>query len=111
MRRTSFFPSPTGLAAVRKAAEEAFNQVDLSMIKPGQTVNVCASHHGFTLLGGEPYAKLLGCAGRDCRTHRYPKFRLRAGVGLRFRETEEYIKRYKLDEHYKGKARGVAPHR
>ena len=35
--------------------------------------------------------------------------RLRAGVGLRFRETEEYIKRYKLDEHYKGKATGVAP--
>src|SRR5271157_4932351 len=49
------YPSETGLAAVRKAAEEALNGVDLSMIKPGQTVNVCASHHGFTLLGGEPY--------------------------------------------------------
>ncbi len=35
--------------------------------------------------------------------------RLRAGVGLRFRETEEYIRRYKLDEYFNGKARGVAP--
>jgi hypothetical protein len=80
------------------------------MIKPGQSVNVCASHHGFTLLGGEPYAELLR-AVRDVIAARTgtQNIRLRAGVGLRFRETEEYIKRYHLDEHYKGKARGVAP--
>jgi len=73
-------------------------------------VNICASHHGFTLLGGEPYAELLR-AVRDVIAARTgtQNIRLRAGVGLRFRETEEYIKRYKLDEHYKGKARGVAP--
>jgi hypothetical protein len=104
------YPSEAGLAAVRKAAEEALNRVDMSMIKPGQSVNVCASHHGFTLLGGEPYAELLR-AVRDVIAARTgtQNIRLRAGVGLRFRETEEYIKRYKLDEHYKGKARGVAP--
>ena len=80
------------------------------MIKPGQSVNVLASHHGFTLLGGEPYAELL----RVVRDMIFAKtgvqdIRLRAGVGLRFRETEEYIKRYKLDEHFKGKAKGMAP--
>jgi hypothetical protein len=35
--------------------------------------------------------------------------RLRAGVGLRFRETEEYIKRFALDEYFHGKAEGIAP--
>jgi hypothetical protein len=104
------YPSEAGIAAVREAAEEALSRVDMSMIKPGQSVNVCASHHGFTLLGGEPYAELLRVV-RDVIAARTgtQNIRLRAGVGLRFRETEEYIKRYRLDEHYKGKARGVAP--
>lgn len=99
-----------GMEAIRKAAEEALAKVDMSMIKPGQSVNVLASHHGFTLLGGEPYAELLRVV-RDVIAERTgtEDIRLRAGVGLRFRETEEYIKRYKLDEHYKGKARGIAP--
>jgi hypothetical protein len=35
--------------------------------------------------------------------------RLRAGVGMRFRETEEYIRSHKLDEYFGGKASGVAP--
>lgn len=104
------YPGEGGLAAIRKAAEEALRKVDLSMIKPGDSVNILASHHGFTLLGGEPYAEMLRVI-RDVVAERTgtENIRLRAGVGLRFRETEEYIKRYKLDEHYKGKARGVAP--
>lgn len=104
------YPGEGGIAKVREAAEAALSKVDLSMIKPGQSVNVLASHHGFTLLGGEPYAELLRVV-RDIIASRTgaEDIRLRAGVGLRFRETEEYIKRYKLDEHYKGKARGIAP--
>lgn len=104
------YPGEGGIANVRKAAEAALSNVDLSMIKPGQSVNVLASHHGFTLLGGEPYAELLRVV-RDVIAERTgtQDIRLRAGVGLRFRETEEYIKRYKLDEHYRGKARGMAP--
>jgi hypothetical protein len=35
--------------------------------------------------------------------------RLRAGVGLRFRESEEYIKKFRLDEYFQGKALGIAP--
>lgn len=104
------YPGDGGMATIRKHAEAALAKVDMSMIKPGQSVNVLASHHGFTLLGGEPYAELLRVV-RDVIAERTgaTDIRLRAGVGLRFRETEEYIKRYKLDEHYKGKARGVAP--
>lgn len=104
------YPGEGGMATIRKYAEAALSKVDMSMIKPGQSVNVLASHHGFTLLGGEPYAELLRVV-RDVIAERTgaTDIRLRAGVGLRFRETEEYIKRYKLDEHYKGKARGMAP--
>lgn len=104
------YPSDKGLTAVREAAEKALEKVDMSMIKPGHSVNICASHHGFTLLGGEPYAELLKTV-RDVIAERTgtQNIRLRAGVGLRFRETEEYIKSFKLDEHYKGRAAGIAP--
>ncbi|MGC8604443.1 MAG: hypothetical protein ACP5VS_12265, partial [Desulfomonilaceae bacterium] len=104
------FPSDEGVASVRRYTEQALSKIDMGKIKPEHNVNILSSHHGFTLLGGEPYAEMLrtirdvveektGCAN----------IRLRAGVGLRFRETEEYIRRYKLDEYFKGKARGVAP--
>ncbi|NLC07725.1 MAG: hypothetical protein GX755_07155 [Syntrophomonadaceae bacterium] len=104
------FPGENGLAKVRQAAEEALMKVDMSMIKPEHSVNVLASHHGFTLLGGEPYAELLK-AIKDVVEKRTgcKNIRLRAGVGMRFRETEEYIKRYGLDSYYNGKAIGVAP--
>jgi hypothetical protein len=84
--------------------------MDMSKIKPEHKVNILSSHHGFTLLGGEPYAEMLRTI-RDVIEEKTgcSNIRLRAGVGLRFRETEEYIRRYKLDEHFKGKARGVAP--
>jgi len=104
------YPSEKGLDAIREAAEKALENVDMSMIKPGDSVNVCASHHGFTILGGEPYAILLKTV-RDVIAKKTgtENIRLRAGVGLRFRETEEYIKSFGLDVHYKNRAKGVAP--
>ena len=103
-------PGPGGVAAVRKAAEDALAGIDMSMIKPEHSVNVLASHHGFTLLGGEPYAEMLKTI-KDVVERRTgcKNIRLRAGVGLRFRETEEYIRRHGLDQHFQGKAIGVAP--
>lgn len=104
------YPGEGGVAAVRQATEEALQKIDMSKIKPEHSVNILASHHGFTLLGGEPYAEMLKTikdvieARTGCKD-----IRLRAGVGLRFRETEEYIKRYGLDKHFNGKAIGVAP--
>lgn len=104
------FPGEGGLAAVRRHTEEALKNVDMGRIEPEHKVNILSSHHGFTLLGGEPYAEMLRTI-RDVIEERTgcTNIRLRAGVGLRFRETEEYIRRYKLDEYFKGKARGVAP--
>lgn len=95
---------------IKEAAYESLRGIDMSMIKPEHTVNVLASHHGFTLLGGEPYAILLRCI-RDIIIEKTgcENIRLRAGVGMRFRETEEYMKSYGLDKHYKNKVSGVAP--
>jgi len=104
------YPGDEGIVAVRRRTEEALESVDMSRIKPEHSVNICSSHHGFTLLGGDPYAEMLKTI-RDVIEERTgcKNIRLRAGVGLRFRETEEYIRRYKLDEYFNGKARGVAP--
>lgn len=105
---------PGGSDALDKLYKLACNElrkVDMSMIKPTDSVNVLASHHGFTLLGGQPYAILLK-AIRDVVHEKTgsDNIRLRAGVGMRFRETEEYIKRYELDKHYgAGKTKGIAP--
>lgn len=105
------YPGDKGLDAVREATRAALAKVRMDMIKPEHSVNICASHHGFTLLGGAPYAEMLKVL-RDVIFERTgcANIRLRAGVGLRFRETEEYIRSFGLDGHFgKGKARGVAP--
>lgn len=93
-----------------EVAKDSIRKVDMSYIKPEHSVNVLASHHGFTLLGGQPYALLLK-AIRDVVEEKTgcKNIRLRAGVGMRFRETEEYIKRYGLDVYYHGQTKGVAP--
>lgn len=104
------YPSDDGIEAIEKVARESLEKIDMSMIKPGDSVNVCASHHGFTILGGEPYAMLLKVV-RDMIAEKTgtEDIRLRAGNGLRFRETEEYMKAFGLVDHYNGKAKCVAP--
>lgn len=102
--------SDDDISTVRRATEEALAEVDMSMIKPKDKVNILASHHGFTLYGGGPYAEMLRTLHDVVQERTGAKrIRLRAGVGLRFRETEEYIKRFKLDEHFNGQAEGIAP--
>ncbi len=100
-----------GLKIIDQATRKSLENVDMSMIKEDNSVNICASHHGFTLLGGAPYAQMLKTI-RDVVEERTgsKNIRLRAGVGMRLRETEEYIKAFGLDEYFgKGKARGVSP--
>jgi len=104
------FPGSDGVAVIRKAAEDALAKVDMSKITAGSTVNILASHHGFTFYGGQPYAEMLR-AIKDVVEERTEakEVRLRAGLGMRFRETEEYIKAHGLDEYFNGKALGIAP--
>jgi hypothetical protein len=104
------FPGEQGIEAIRRASWESLARIDMTKIKKGDSVNILASHHGFTLLGGTPYAEMLKVT-RDFIEERTgtEDIRLRAGVGLRFRETEEYIQRFGLDKYFKGKAKGMAP--
>lgn len=105
-----FWP-PENPKEMDRATREALKNVNMAMIKPGDSVNLLASHHGWTILGGGPYTQMLKTI-KDVIQERTgcTDIRLRAGVGLRFRETEEYIKRFGLDEYFgKGKARGIAP--
>jgi hypothetical protein len=101
---------PGNSELIEEVTRKALAGVNMDMIKPGDSVNVLASHHGWTLLGGEPYTALLR-AIKDVVEERTgcQDIRLRAGVGLRFRETEEYMKRFKLDSYYDGKVAGIAP--
>lgn len=104
------YPSEAGKEAIREATIKSLENVDMSMIKPENSVNICASHHGFTLLGGEAYTEMLKTVRDEIiRRTGCRNVRLRAGVGMRLRETEEYIKAFKLDEYFEGKAKGVAP--
>jgi hypothetical protein len=104
------YPNGGGEEIIREQTEKALAAVDFSKIKAGHKVNILASHHGFTFLGGKPYAEMLRTI-KDVVLRETPakEVRLRAGLGMRFRETEEYIKAHGLDEHFEGKALGIAP--
>ncbi len=95
---------------IRDRAQIALKTINMNKIQPDDSVNILASHHGFSLYGGEAYAEMIRTIRDEiekrCRTS---DIRLRAGVGLRFRETEEYIKRFELDKYFKGQASGIAP--
>ncbi|WP_225624236.1 hypothetical protein [Thermoanaerobacterium thermosaccharolyticum] len=53
------YPGDNGIESIKKATEKALDKVDMSFIKPEHSVNILASHHGFTLLGGEAYAEMI----------------------------------------------------
>ncbi len=95
---------------IRELTDRALKDVDLSKIQPGDSVNILTSHHGYSIQGGEAYAEMIRAIRdeieRRCRTS---NIHLRAGVGLRFRETEEYIHKFQLDKYFDGKAIGIAP--
>ncbi len=98
------------LKVIRRATERAMAGIDLSRIKPGDSVNILASHHGFTIAGGGPYAEMLRTIRDEIeRVTGTSDIRLRAGVGLRVRETEEYIQDHNLNVDFHGKAIGIAP--
>src|SRR4030042_5298939 len=104
------FPGQSGVKGIREATEASLEKVNMSMIRPSDSVNILASHHSFTLMGGEPYAELVRTV-KDVIQRRTGARDIRfiSGVGLRFRESEEYIKKFSLDKYFDGKAWGIAP--
>ena len=86
---------------IRELTIQELRHVDLSKIKAGDSVNILASSHGFSIFGGEGYAEMIR-AVRDevVRCSGTENIALVAGVGLRFRETEEYITKFGLDRYF-----------
>ncbi len=80
-----FWP-PENPEAMRKATRDALASVNMDIIKPGDSVNLLGSHHGWTILGGRPYTEMIKTV-KDVIQERTgcTDIRLRAGVGLRLR--------------------------
>ena len=97
-------------AEIRRRTLATLEKIDLKKVRPGDSVNILTSHHGYSIFGGHAYAEMVRTI-RDEMQRRTgtTDIRLRAGVGLRFRETEEYIAKFGLDEYFQGKAKGIAP--
>lgn len=95
---------------IAKETLEALSTVDLSHIKKDDKVNILASHHGFTLLGGFAYAQMLRTIKDEInRRTGCSNVWLIAGNGLRFNESEAYIKQHGLTEYFEGKVKNVSP--
>jgi len=104
------YPGEGGIRAIREHTEASLADVDMSMIGASDSVNILCSHHSFYLMEGEPYAEFIRTL-KDVVHDRTGTgdIRLLAGVGLRYRESEEYIMRLGLDKYFDGKAWGIAP--
>ena len=98
------------LSAVRRAAEKALAGVDMGMIKPTDSVNLLCSEHGFSMLGGQPYAEMLRTI-RDVVRERTgcENIRLRFCVGSGLTEAREMIPYYGLDEYFEGRVKATWP--
>jgi len=104
----TIYPSKEGINLIRKETEKSLDKIDMSMVKSKDTVDILAYHHGFVLLGGEAYAEMIRTIKDVVEKKTGAKVRLKVGSGVRFREPEEYIKLFKLDEYFNKKAYGVA---
>jgi len=99
------------ISRVAKATREALASVDMSMIEPGHTVNVVSCEHGFSMMGGKPYAEMLKTI-KDVVQERTgcEKIRLRVGAWQGFREADEVIEHFGLAEHFgKRRVSGFGP--
>ena len=98
------------LSSVWRATEEALAGVDMEMIKPGDTVNLLCSEHGFSILGGEPYVEMLRTI-KDTVQGRTGcnNIRLRFCTGGGLTEAREMIPYFRLDEYFEGRVKGTGP--
>lgn len=98
------------LSNLRRAAENSLTGVDMSMIKSGDSINLLCSEHGFSMLGGEPYAEMLRTV-KDVVRERTgcENIRLRFCAGSGLTEAREMIPYFKLDEYFEGRVKATWP--
>lgn len=96
---------------VREAARSALDGVDMSMIKPGDTVNVLCSEHGFAMMGGDAYAELLRTV-RDEVVRRTGTEKVKLAMSSANSKFEQYeiVPRFGLDEHFHGQVFSFGPY-
>ena len=97
-----------GVEQIKAFTEKALATVDMSRIRPGDSVNIVTSEHGFYLLGGDHYHEMIK-AIRDavwektgCRD-----IRLRVAGGMHAKEAEDVINHFDLRDEFNGKAAGT----
>lgn len=95
------------LSIIRETTREALSKVNMSMIRPQDSVNILCSEHGFNILDGEPYAEMLRVI-KDVVQERTgcKKIRLRVAAGIRQKEGPEIIEHYAFDRYFEGQAKG-----
>jgi hypothetical protein len=97
------------LEAVAKATEDALAGVDMSMIKPEHKVNVLSCEHGFYMFGGAAYIEMLKTIKRVVEDRTGCKVRLRLAMYRGFKEADEVIAHFGLEELFEGKVAGAGP--
>jgi hypothetical protein len=99
------------LAPIRRAARDALAGVDMSMIRPGDTVNILCSEHGFAMMGGEAYAELIKTI-RDEVVERTSCQRVRLAFSSAMSKSEgaEIIPRFGFQDHFRGQVFGFGPY-
>lgn len=98
------------ISEVKRVGDEALASVDMTNIKPGDTVKVLSSEHGFSIMGGEPYVAMLEAVKDNIRARtNCNDIRLMVGAYKGFRESDEFIAHYDLKRRFDGKAYGYGP--
>ncbi|MFM0156913.1 hypothetical protein [Paraburkholderia sediminicola] len=99
------------VVGVRKAAEIALEQIDMSCIGPSETVNLLCSEHGFAMNGGEAYAELIRTI-KDVVEQRTGNRKIRLGFGCALNSIEalEVLPRFGLEEYFGGRTVHFGPY-
>ncbi len=99
------------LSAIERATDQALSLVDMGMIRPGDTVKLLSSEHGFSIMGGRPYARMLEAIKNNIQTRtRCQDVRLMVGAYKGFREADEVIAHHDLTRVFDGKVYGYGPY-
>jgi len=99
------------LSVIVKATDETLSSVHMEMIKPGDTVKLLSSEHGYSILGGEPYVRMLEAIKDNIQARTgCEDVRLMVGAYKGFREADEFIGHYDLKRRFDGKVYGYGPY-
>jgi hypothetical protein len=64
------------ITAITNATTKALSSVDMTMIKPEHTVKLLSSEHGYSIMGGEPYVRMLEAIKDNIRSGQNVKIHL-----------------------------------